>query len=305
MLFIVALGAGFVYLQRDYLGVQLHNAVYGAPCSRPETYSIGDLDTRFGLSEADARAIIDRAAQAWDTAAGKDLLEYKAQGGDVTVNFRYDRRQAVTVKLSALDSALSENTAAYTAQKGQYDSMSAQLAQMKADLDAGEAAYAQELDQYNAAVRSWNARGGAPRSVRDELSAERQKLAAERADLQQQVDAVNALVQQINATAAQLNAMVKDTNAAVSTYNNLSASTGPEFKEGEYISDGEHKEIDVYQYSNMDKLVRVLEHEFGHSLGLQHVTDKEAIMYPLNEGSPTTPTAADLAELDRACGGQS
>ena len=68
-----------------------------------------------------------------------------------------------------------------------------------------------------------------------------------------------------------------------------------------YFSDGKNAEIDIYEFSNREKLVRVLTHELGHALELEHVEDEEAIMYKFNHDNNQTLTEADLAELRVKC----
>lgn len=87
--------------------------------------------------------------------------------------------------------------------------------------------------------------------------------------------------------------------------NSIGQSRGEEFTEGEYKSEYKsgvyEQEIDIYEFSTKAKLRRVLAHELGHALGLDHVEDPKAIMYRLNQGTNDTLTKDDLAELKTYC----
>lgn len=68
-------------------------------------------------------------------------------------------------------------------------------------------------------------------------------------------------------------------------------------------TDGRYQDhtIFIYGFDSKVALVRVLEHEFGHALGLDHVDHAGAVMNPVNRGDNLELTLADLAELEQTC----
>lgn len=59
--------------------------------------------------------------------------------------------------------------------------------------------------------------------------------------------------------------------------------------------------ITIYQYDNEYRLVRVLAHEFGHALSLNHSKSAEAVMYPLIRSDSLVLAADDIATLKEHC----
>ena len=111
----------------------------------------------------------------------------------------------------------------------------------------------------------------------------------------------NALVETIRSAELVLNDMIRNLNLKINEYNEIGSSTGEEYDQGLYVRDETGTRIDIYQFSDRRQLVRVLAHELGHALDIDHIDNPEAIMYYLNEGINDTLTEDDLAAVKKAC----
>lgn len=301
-IFFILLFLGVGYYYRGYIGrvtQQLINKYQ--PCQRPITYSIASIDSQFGISKEKLLSDINRAENIWEASIGKQLFEYSPTG-DLKISLIYDDRQKATDVLRKLGIAISADKATYNTLKAKYDSLVATYDKKKAELEILIDSYDAAKSAYEKDVHLWNSRGGAPKPQYDALQ---QRLV----DLNNQADAINKvesslneLADTINSTASILNKVVAELNLQGNEYNTVGASTPAQFQEGEYVRDSSGTAINIYQFDNEDKLVRVLAHELGHALGLEHINNSKAIMYYLNEGVNEKLTADDLVALKEMCG---
>ncbi|OGE74178.1 MAG: hypothetical protein A3I07_01495 [Candidatus Doudnabacteria bacterium RIFCSPLOWO2_02_FULL_42_9] len=295
-LIIVAVLGGVVYYGQAYFGL------FTKPCSKPIEYSIGTIDSGFGLSQTEYLQVIDQAVNIWESSVNKDLFAYNAQGR-LKINLIYDYRQQATDKLRDLGYNIDNTQSSYDLLKQRYNQMTSDYSFLKVNLESQIASYNVRKKAYEDEVKKWNDQGGAPSNVVTKLNKERDALNALAAKINSDQAIVNSLVNDINAVVDVLNRMAASLNLNVDTYNNIGESRGGEFEEGVYIESGRNKQIDIYEFDSKERLVRVLAHELGHALGLEHIdSNPDAIMYRLNSGDNERATSQDIFEVKKLCG---
>lgn len=292
-----------VYALRDPLNInllqRLEHQIF--PCKKPLTYSLGTFDTDFGLTQEDFLASALAAEQLWETPLERELFLPVSEKGDIIINLIYDQRQETTKSLQELDIRIENTRESYNELRVRYDVARAQYDQAKTVLDEQITTYNKRRDAYEAEVSRVNAAGGASPEEYRELKEEERALNAEGNAVNAQVAVVNDLAQTVNALSVALNEIADELNITADTYNTIGAELGPEFVEGTFGAGVKGNEINIYQFENNDRLMRVLSHEFGHALGLDHVEDTEAIMYRLNKGQNKELTNDDVNELRATC----
>jgi antitoxin component YwqK of YwqJK toxin-antitoxin module len=275
-------GGGFYYVT--------HKA-----CSSPIAYKIGTFDTGFGISKEDFLSSISSAGLLWDASVHKTLFAYNPKGS-LTVNLVYDNRQKVTQQNQMLEADTQKLASVASSVKAQYQSLEADYQAQKAAYTAAVEAFNKDQTSYSTTVEYWNSQGGAPHTEYEALTSQRNDLIIKQSKLESDRLAINSLVDQINAFIEKYNLLVNDANAQISTINQ---SAGKEFEEGQF--DPRTNSITIYEFSNNKKLVRVLAHELGHAIGLDHNANPLSVMYPVNQATTLILTKDDIAALKAVC----
>ena len=260
-----------------------------------EPASTGVTSSKFNVARSTVITNLDDVALLWNT-AHPNLLKRVDKGGDVVISFVYDERQRTTIRNERLKRQIDEqknqlNALKYTieATQSEYDSKSA-------DVQSKTTAYLARLKAYQENVDSWNARGGAPKEIYDGLKQEQLLLEVERLNLNNAIADLNALAERIKNTSGKHNAVVADVNAKVETINK---STNREFEEGVY--DPNSNTITIYEFESPLSLKRVLAHELGHAVGIDHVAGKDSIMYAYNDSKVFELSPEDISALTAVC----
>lgn len=260
---------------RDVVSAQANKVLAVSVCEYPKTYRIGRVDPQFQLSKEDFRSAAEEAADIWSSVYGKQLFVYDPDS-DFTVNLLFDERQSLNTEINEKNADLKEKDSALRPRIEAYNRKSV-------DLQA-------RIKKLNDEIASWNAQGGAPDPVYDRLREEQVKLREEMA-------ALNAEAEELELSTDELRDEAESLEQVVTSFNDA-LHDRPEG--GKYTLDKKGERIDVAIFDTRDELVNVLAHEFGHSLGMDHVTDTKAIMYAkANEAA--SPTEADIRQLRYAC----
>jgi len=270
------------------------------PCSKPITYSVGALDPAFGIAPEEIRDYLKEAEAVWEAAAGRDLFELVPSSADFTVNMVYDKRQAALDKLKGLGLLTDQSLAAYKLLKERYDGLNAELDPCQAALAARLADYKKGEAEYNGIVAVYNRRGAATPRQLEKLAAAKSALEREFAVIKRQERDVNSDIDLLNALATTLNQLIVELSLNAEQYKREGSALGV-YEEGLYIVEGGLRRIDIFKHAGRPHLVRLLAHEMGHALNIDHVPGADSLMYPMNRGAVLALFPDDLAALEQAC----
>jgi hypothetical protein len=258
-------------------------------------YTIKTFDTRFGISKESFIQTINQASSIWENAVSKKLFYYDEKG-PLTINLIYDERQAQTEIINnlAFEIENSKDTAnsikaAHEEEKRTYNEEGKRLTD---DTEVYEIQYKIYADK----VAMYNAQGGAPQKEYDAMALELEQLRQEAKNLEARRDQLLQTMDIINAKVSRYNELVVYINSLIKKSNSLGAA---KFTEGRFVP--RTNTVDIYQYNDNNKLLRVVTHELGHVLGINHNNNQYSIMYSFNSATTTALSEEDTAELSALC----
>ncbi len=271
-----------------------------SPCQEPLTYRIGKVDERFGLTRQEFTIAADMAAAMWGKPLSQELFK-EDHNGIIEINLLYDYRQEATDNLKKLNFKINNTKDSYGELKSRWESLKSEYEQKNAAFKSSFNAYNTRVEAFNAENKSWSGRGGNPERVFKRLSAEKNDLNSLHENLQTQQDELKKLTDTINSLVIVINEIATNYNLDLVNYRNTGNMLGREFCEGLYEYKNGKQSINIYQFDNDYRLVRVLAHEFGHALGLKHSEDQKAVMYSLIQSDTIELSADDIISLKARC----
>ncbi len=272
--------------------------LFPAPCAKPIAYSIGELDSRFGLSNDQFLQHILSAEKLWEKEAGKELFTYdpKAQ---FTINLKYDERQATADKAKTITKSLESTSKAHDSVLGKYKTARVAYETARVLYERHTKELNVVADAFRTTVEAYNKSGGAPPDEYQQLRQEQKRITDLSEALEQERVSLNEIVARVNSFADSESSIVKTYNDVVEKFNDEFAYHR-EFDQGEYTGNA----ITIYEFNRKNDLVLVLTHELGHTLGIGHLQSPTAIMhYMANDKNLNAKklTPYDISALEAQC----
>ena len=270
------------------------------PCRDPITYRIGKVDERFTLTRQEFTSIVNSAAAIWGKPISRDLFR-EDPDGLIEINLVYDYRQEATDRLKKLNYKIDYSKNSYEELKTRLENLKIEFEQKNTALGDDLNAYQARVNAFNAEAELWNRRGGVPENIHLSLTKEKNELNLLRDTLDVRREEVKGLSDTINSLVVVINEIASNHKLDLVDHQNTGNALGREFCEGLYEKKNGRQTITIYQFDDSNRLIRVLAHEFGHALGLEHSSNEEAVMYRLNRSHSLELDPEDVAVLKKRC----
>lgn len=264
-------------------------------CASPITYRLGTFDAGFDISRREFLNSLASSTSLWSNAMGKQLFTY-SDTGELTINLIYDKRQAETIDNKLIGMEIQNTKDAASALETKYENLKVTFNTLKDEYTVELNLFNEKQKVYGETVTMWNEKGGAPQNEYNALNKTKAELETESSVLNSKREAIITMMKEINDLIAKHNELVLFANENITKNNSIPRK---KFTEGQYNPNT--NTITIYQFTDDLRLHRVLAHEFGHALGINHNKNPLSIMYYTNTATTTGLSKEDIRDLRVIC----
>lgn len=272
-----------------------------SPCQEPLTYRLGDIDSRFDITQKELAEIMEEVEQLWESAVNKDLINV-SQNGQVTLNLIYSEEQKRTDAERQFSDRIRAKEQRASVVEREYKRLSDRYKKLEEDVRQTLNEYNSKVETYNQLAKEWEGKEATSKIIGRFKSLE-QEISSLEATLKRKKQNLSSLRKRTNAKTEQLNNLIKEHNNLIAEYNSR-FSEPRKFDQGRYVKQGNSQAINIYQFGNRAQLKTVLAHEVGHALGLDHVDNPKSIMHNMmaeQNMANLQLTEEDISALKRHC----
>lgn len=283
-----------------------------ATCGIPVHFVLGEVDPRFGFDRPTVSRAIDEAAALWQIAGDAPLFVESDHPQAMNVSLEFDDRQRSANLRRSLRGGIERNREQLASDEALLEHWSERLEETRRNDERASEALAVRVRGHAAALAEWNNADAHYRTEarRQVLEGEGMAIREAMAELERARAEFNGDVTTYNQRALERRRQTEAFRGRIAEYN-AHASEDP-IESGRYSYDRENgRRIGVFRAADYNELVLILAHEFGHSLGLDHVDAPKAVMHALlHEGGsaqkgrakPVSLHGADRAAIVSLCG---